>query len=256
MRQFSVLFEIKLATVKNGFNRLRQKSFSELLTLFIFFALTGGGLFYFFNQSFGFFKNQEPFGPILITETFYLFNFTLFMMILISSGVSSYVALYQSKETNFLVTKPVTWPDIYFIKLVETLWFSSWSVLFITVPFMAAYGLNQNISPGLFSLYCFAFYLPFVVLAAMLGMLLATLAAWLFTGKVHRRFALIAAVIMVIYFFSQKSPEFIKEQGSLAGVMTGYLPHVAFAKMPFLPSYWLSKGILSAIISPFFPPES
>jgi ABC-2 type transport system permease protein len=139
----------------------------------------------------------------------------------------------------------VTWPEIYFIKLLEVLWFSSWSVLFVTFPFMTAYGMAKEIPAVFFALYCLTFYIPFVFLAGSAGMLSATLVVWLLPGKNHRRAALLIVIAIVTFFLNQAQPEFIKEQGSLAGIMTGYLPHVAFAKSPLLPSFWLTQGILS-----------
>ncbi len=259
MNSFAILFQLKLALLKNAFQRLKNKSLFELVTLIFFFIIAGIGLFYFFFQSFRFFKGQEPFGPILITETFYLLNFTLFTMLFISSSVSAYASLFQSKEVHFLLTKPVSWADIYFVKLTETLWYSSWSILFLIIPFMAAYGLNKHISPILFPLYALIFYVPFAFLSCMLGTLAACLTVAILPGKNHRRAAMTLAVILVSLWLGQHQPELIKEQGSLAGIMMGYLPNVAFAKNHFLPSYWLSQGILGAAsyetALPFSPKE-
>lgn len=259
MNSFGILFQLKLTLLRNALGRLGKKSPSELITLIVFFIIAGTGLFYFFFLSFRFFKGQEPFGPILITETFYLLNFTLFVMLLISSGVSAYASLFQSKEVNFLLTKPAGWTDIYFIKLAETLWHSSWSILFLTIPFMTAYALNKNVSPVFFPLYAFLFYIPFALLSCMLGTLLACITVWLLPGRNHRRAAIIFTVLAASYWLHQNQPELIKEQGSLAGIMMGYLPNVAFAKNHFLPSYWLSRGILGAAsyetALPFSPKE-
>jgi hypothetical protein len=139
MSNLGILFELKRATLRNSVKRLVQRSKIELVTLFLFVILAGGGLFAFFHYGFTFFKGHEPFGPILINETFYLFNFALFVMLFISAGVSAYTALFESKEVAFLITRPVTWPEIYAIKLFEVFWFSSWSDLIVSMPIMTAY---------------------------------------------------------------------------------------------------------------------
>lgn len=245
MHSLRVLFDLKFALARNSFRRLREKSPLEFITLIVFLLLAGGGLFVFFYYSFNFFKNQEPFGPILLNETFYLFNFALFIMLLISSGVSAYAALFQSKEVSFLAVRPVHWQEIFFTKLIETLWYSSWSILFVTIPFMVAYAFNKSVSPILFPIYCVAFYLPFVWLTAILGSLLATFTVWLLPSKKHRMVAIFLCFVGILYFLYRTQPELIKEQGSLSGIMMGYLPNVAIAKNGFLPSFWLSQGILS-----------
>jgi ABC-2 type transport system permease protein len=245
LSSLSVLFQLKLAALRNTFRSKAARSKTEIITLSLFVLAAGAGLFLFFYSGFRFFKGHEPFGPILINETFYLFNFALFVMLFISSGVSSYVSLFESKEVSFLITRPVRWSEIYFIKLIEVVWYSSWSVLFIVLPFMAAYGLAKDMQPVLFALFCLMFYIPFVCLSSMLGMLAATILVWLLPGRNQQRAALFVVLGIIGYFLMRSQPEFIKEQGSLAGIMTGYLPHVAMAKNPLLPSFWLTQGILS-----------
>ncbi len=245
MTHLPLLLQIRWLAFRNSFHRLRQKSQSQFFVLLLFFAGTGAGLFFFFFHSFRFFESQEPFGPILLDETFYLLNFTLFLMLFISTAISSYASLFKSPEVPFLITRPVTWPEVYFLKLAEALLYSSWALLFITIPFMSAYGIVKETKLIVFPFLCFLFYIPFVLLAGMLGTLVGTLTVWLLPGSSHRRIAITLGILAAIFLLIRVEPEIVKEQGSIAGVMSGYLPHVAFAKSPLLPSYWTTKGILA-----------
>ncbi len=244
MKTLLILFEIKAACAKNGLRRLLSKSRVELFTLVFFFAAACAGLFFFFYQSFRFFHSQEPFGPILIDETFYLFNFALFTMLLISSAVSAYSSLFRSGEVPFLLTRPVNWTDIYFVKLAEALWYSSWSFIFIAAPFMTAYGLVKS-APFWFPALCFIFYIPFIILAASLGTLISTLVVWMLPDRPRRMAAFAILLAGITMLFLKIQPQLIREQGSIAGIMSGYLPHIAFAKNPLLPSSWVTQGILA-----------
>ncbi len=239
-----LLFQLKLAIARNGFKSLLRRSRFELASLVIFSAGACAALFVFFFQSFRFFRSHEPFGPILIDESFYLFNFALFVMILISSGVSAYTSLFRSGEVPFLITRPADWSDIYFTKLTETLWYSSSALIFVTVPFMAAYGLTKH-TPLAFPLICLAFYIPFAVLAATLGTLISTLSIWFLPSRGRRLGALAVLLAFSTAIFIKLEPQVIQEQGSIAGIMSGYLPHIAFAKHPLLPSSWVAQGILA-----------
>ena len=245
MTHLKFLIELKLIILKNSFLRLKRRSRLELAVLILFFLSAAALLFLFFFQSFRFFRGQEPFGPILLDETFCLFNFALFIMLFISSAVSSYTALFRSGEVAFLLTRPVRWPEIYFLKLLESLWYSSWSFLFIALPFMAAYSLAKSAGVSLFSSLCIVFYIPFVVLAGTLGTLAAAFAVWLLPSRGRRRFALVTLLLIFGILFIRVEPEVVKEQGTIAGVISGYLPHVAFAKHPLLPSSWTTRGILA-----------
>ena len=245
MGQLECLLELKFQIFLNGFRSLKKRSQFEFFTLILFLLAAAAALFFFFWQSFRFFKNQEPFGPILIDESFYLFNFALFIMLFISSAVSSYTSLFVSPEVPFLIPRPIEWSEVYFLKLFEALWFSSWSFLFIAIPFMAAYGIHKDVGLFFFPFLCLIFYLPLIALSGMLGTLCATLAVGLLPGKKHRGIALIFGMALVALWFLHAGPHAIKEQGSIASVMSGSLPHVTFAKNPLLPSSWATRGILA-----------
>jgi hypothetical protein len=110
---------------------------------------------------------------------------------------------------------------------------------------MAAYGWNKQASITLLPILCLIFFIPFVLLAGILGTLTATLAIWLLPSRGRRRTALIVGAAAVIFLFIQLQNEGVKEQGTIAGIMSGYLPNISFAKNPLLPSSWTTRGILS-----------
>ena len=205
MKSFSILLELKLTALKNYFRRFSKKAPLEIIALPLFFFFSFSGRYVFFQQSFQFFKNHEPFGPLLVDETFYLFNFTVFVMLLISSAISAYTALFKSGEVPFLITRPVTWGEVYFIKLTENIWFSSWALFFIIIPFMAGYGTTKNIGL-LFPLICLAFYVPFAILAGTLGTLISTLVVWFLPSRRRRMFALLIVAGLIVYGFTQTHP--------------------------------------------------
>ena len=94
---FSLLALLKFRIFANGFKRLLRRSKIEFATLVLFLLAAEAGLFFFFYYSFRFFSKQEPFGSILIDESFFLFNFSLFIMFVISSGVSAFSSLFLSR---------------------------------------------------------------------------------------------------------------------------------------------------------------
>ncbi len=243
MNKFGILVQLKLTSFLNAGRRMRRRSGIEFATLLIFMSAAACGLFFFFYQSFRFFSQQEPFGPILIDETLYLFNFSIFVMFLISSGVSAFASLFRSHEIPFLLTKPVEWHEIYFLKLLEAMWQSSWTFLFIAVPFMTAYGITKHAGSFFFPAACLAFYICFTFLTSTLGTLAAALTVWVLPSKKRRRVIFGLLLVGIASFFAHVQPQVIKEQGSIAGIMSGYLPHIDFAKNPFLPSTWVTKGI-------------
>jgi len=244
MKQFKHLCSLKFTALGNSFRKLRSKSKVEFNTLIAFFALVGAALFFMFLYSFRFFNEQEPFGPILVDETLYLFTFALFIMLFISTSVAAYASLFKSGEVGFLVTRPVEWSEIYFIKTGEALWFSSWALLFIAVPFTVAYGMVKG-APFYFPALCLLYYLPFILLTGLLGPVFTTLILWLLPNKRRQKIVLLAAAALIVLYFLRIQPAVLKEQGSVAGVLSGYLPHIGFAKNALLPSAWITRGMMA-----------
>lgn len=245
MSSLTLLLSLKARMAWNAFGKLRKKSPLEMGTLTVFLLGAGGVIFGIFYHSFSFFQAQKPFGPILIDESFYLFNFMLFIMLLISSGISAYTSLFRSQEIPFLLTKNTPWRSLYFMKMAESLWLSSWQLLFLIIPFIAAFSLTRGLASGTFPFFCFLFYLPFVFLTVGLGNFFAVLCVALFPSPKSRKFALMITIAVVLMLFFKSQPQIIREQGSLSGILTGYLPHIALAKQAFLPSCWITRGILA-----------
>jgi len=245
MNHVALLFELKSTLLLNALKKLVRRSRVEFFVLLLILFGAAGGLFLFFYHSFQFFQGQKPFGPILIDECLYLFNFALFIMLLISSGVSAYSSLYRSNEIPFLITHPFKWTEIFFLKLVEAFWFSSWSFLFIAIPFLMAYGIGKNVQLMTFFLIGLGLYIPFVILTSTLGTIGATVTVWLLPSRRARRIALIFVITVAAILFFRAQPQMIREQGSIAGILSGYLPHVAFAKSALIPSSWVTRGILA-----------
>lgn len=244
MKQLKHLAGLKFTALRNSFAKLRNRSSAEFYTLMVFFGIVAAGLFFLFLYSFRFFNAQEPFGPVLLDETLYLFTFALFVMLFISTSVSAYSSLYQSREVSFLLCQPLEWHEIFFLKAGESLWFSSWALLFIALPFTVAYGIVKA-APVYFPFLCLGYYLPFIVVTGLLGPLAATLVLLLLPDRKRQRIALAAVIALVVYGFIRVQPGMMKEQGSVAGILSGYLPHVSFAKNPMLPSAWLTRGIMA-----------
>ncbi len=245
MNPLTILIGLKLQIVSNIFRKMRSHARLELLTLLLFLIAAGTGLFFLFYHSFHFFEQQKPFGSILIDECFYLFNFMIFVMLLISSGISAYASLYKSPEIAFLIARNIRWKDVYFLKILETLWISAWPILFLITPFIAAFTMTRGIAASFFPFFCFVFYIPFILLAVMTGSFLALLCVALFPSHKSKRIAFGLLILGGIFLFWKTQPELIREQGSLQGILSGYLPHVAMAKNIFLPSCWMTRGVLA-----------
>ncbi|MDZ7815159.1 MAG: hypothetical protein U5N86_03860 [Planctomycetota bacterium] len=103
-----------------------------------------------------------------------LFFFPLMIMIGFSTCVISFSSYFQNRETRFLLTQPVSEAAVFFHKSREATGFASWATLFISLPIVITFGLN-NAEGILFYPAAIAGFVPFVVLSASIGAIVAVL---------------------------------------------------------------------------------
>ena len=72
---------------------------------------------------------------------FHLFFASLNVMLVFSSGIILYSGLFNSPETQFLLTLPVRPERLVLHKFQEAVFFSSWGFFLLASPMMIAYGI-------------------------------------------------------------------------------------------------------------------
>ena len=72
---------------------------------------------------------------------FHLFFASLNVMLVFSSGIILYTGLYNSPETQYLLTLPMRPERIVLYKFQEAVFFSSWGFFLLASPIMIAYGI-------------------------------------------------------------------------------------------------------------------
>ena len=184
---------------------------------------------------------------LVLTERlmFLLFAF-LFFMLLFSNLVIGYTNLFRNKETSFLMSLPVRFEVIFRWKFVESTLLASWAFLFLISPLLVAYGLSRQagwnfyiITIGLITL--------FLILPAVGGGWCAIALARFMDRRRFQLgilcFSLVSILVAVIWLKPEPVTDEMLETRVLA-VMDKLLEKTQFAQFPFLPSYWLSSGVL------------
>ena len=104
------------------------------------------GLFLLFYEGFRFIVDNvgQP-GATYHAQTvrfvFHLFFASLNVMLVFSSGIILYTGLYNSPETQFLLTLPMRAERIVLYKFQEAVFYSSWGFFLLASPIMIAYGI-------------------------------------------------------------------------------------------------------------------
>ena len=113
-------------------------------------------------------------GALLSQRILFLIFGFFFVMLVFSNLIIGYSTLFKNRETNWFLTLPIRHADIYRWKFLECVVVSSWALMFLSAPMMAAFGQVNTARPA-FYFEIALIYLPFVAIPAVLGSMLVML---------------------------------------------------------------------------------
>jgi ABC-2 type transport system permease protein len=245
-RAFGVLARANLLQVWRRILAIRSQS--RLLT-----SLIGVFIFGYWWLSFLLFQKALKFagafpglGNLLIERMIYLLFAFLFSLLLISNLLISYTNLFRNRETSHLLCLPISPQTIYRWKFLESTLLASWAFLFLVIPLLVAFGMEQNAGWEFYIVTTTAMFL-FIVLPAVAGSAAAILIARFLDRRLFQILTVVLAAVIVgtIAFWMQ--PDQVTDEmleTRVLVVLDRLLSNTRFALFPFLPSYWLSSGIL------------
>src|ERR1043166_1640728 len=180
----------------------------------------------------------------IIDAMFYIFFFALTVMLIFSNAIIGYSSYFKSKETGFLLACPTRPEGVFLYKSCESLGFSSWAFLFLGTPLMAAYGKLFDAS---WPFYAGAgvFLAVFMFLPAAIGAIVAMIVT-VYVPRTRKSLVLgvVAAAVLGILIIVTRIVVSGRAQAMDLKLASEVFEHTSFSRIPILPSYWLSKGIL------------
>lgn len=94
-----------------------------------------------------YFHAQSELGVILSMKIFQMAWITIFAMLVFSAMIAGVSTLYLSKDNEILVAAPISWAELYRMRLLTTFFNTSWMVLIFTLPIFAAFGVVFQTGP-------------------------------------------------------------------------------------------------------------
>jgi len=246
-RDLVVLGAARAASVANGLRLALRRARLRVATALVVGVLFWAGLFYLFYCGFAFINTFADFKALVLGYLFGLFFVTLMVMLALSNAIISYLGLFRSRETAFLMSQPVSADSVFAYKFGESLVFSSWAFLLLGTPLLVAYGVTSDV-PWYFYIAFVVFFPPFVVVPAAMGTLVSLLvAAYVPRTRLGWLLALVgvAAVVTVGVLILP-----LRGAGGVLPFSDAQL-RLFFARLRFtqghlLPSTWITEGILAA----------
>jgi ABC-2 type transport system permease protein len=216
-----------------------------LVTLAIVVAL--GGTFFWFLFRFLTLPQQEPFGRPLMERLLGIVLLAFFSMLVFSNLIITLTTTYISKETEYLITLPIRFPSLFLVKLVESVFYSSWAFALLSLPLVIAYGAAKG-APLPFYPIAFLMGMPFLVIPAALGALVTMLISAYLPARKARLYSLVllgAALVMTALLVRLMG---LRSMIINPGVedFTRIMQLLNAGSVPLLPNYWLARGMAAA----------
>jgi ABC-2 type transport system permease protein len=239
-----LLLRLKLTLLHNRIEQSLNHSPLRLLLIVLFVAAIWGALYAIFNEAFVFMRRFEQ-SAIAIPYVFHVFFVAMTFLLAFSTAVLAYGALFSRAEPSFLLATPHTSRNIVTILYLESLFFSSWSLLLLGIPLMLAIGQVLDLSWHFYVTFIIAF-LGFVPIPGAFG-LLAALAVALWLPRLAKRTLFCAggaALLLAVVWWGRL---WAVSASSSNDALHGFLAEFEYLKGALLPSTWVSNAIQKTV---------
>ena len=216
------------------------------VTIVSFMALYMVAAYVLVNQGLRFVHKLPLLGPLLTERMLFLLFFFFFLMLVISNSAITGISLFRRQETGWHLSLPMPHSSIVLWRTVEGLLLSSWGLLLLSAPILAAFGnvLEATVS----------FYVVSLLAVVALISVASNISSWLllFIVRCYRPWWLkLAAVVGVVLVFviswqirEQQGARLIS--GDVASNVNQLLRHTKICTHPLLPSSWVAEVVISS----------
>ncbi|MDI6754404.1 MAG: hypothetical protein QME78_08420 [Thermodesulfobacteriota bacterium] len=245
MKAWMTLLQPKITALQN---RLRRPDKRSLLKPLILACLALGFwflMFFVFQRVLVYFRSVELFGNLLAVRLMSMTLLTFFSVLLFSNVISALSTFFLAEDLNLVLSRPVSLDSLYYARLTETMFHSSWMVILFGLPVFFAYAWVYSSSLGYYLIFIGAF-IPFLIIPAALGTLLSMALVNTFPARRTKEVLFLLSIFLVIalYFLLRfLQPERLVNPDSFAGLVE-YFTALNTPSWPLLPSFWVSEALL------------
>lgn len=211
------------------------------------YLLFGVGVYFFTFSSLKYLLEEIRIGTFLLHRFVSIILFIFFMTVNAGNIIVSFSTLYKSKEVFYLITKPLSFTKIFLIKFLDNFFYSSTTMLLMISTAMLAYSVYFKLGFTFVIFFCFCMLLPFMLIAATLGVILLMLMIRVsFKIGLKKVVAgLISSYIIgLLLFFQSSNPISIVERVmSFYPNVNGYFGSLDNPVLKFLPNFWIADSL-------------
>ncbi len=193
-----------------------------------------------------YFRGVEEIGILLAGKMLGMALLAFLGILLLSNLITALSTFFLARDLDMLVSAPVDWLRFYLAKLVETLVHSSWMVILLAIPVLAAYGMVFDGGP-LFPFVAVAALVPFLIVPAVIGSAVTLLLVNIFPARRARDvLTLVAAgaVAGAILLLRLLEPEQLARPEGFQNLLD-FMAVLQTPSSAWLPSEWAAQGIMN-----------
>lgn len=239
-----LFFRLKWKIANNHLSDLRRHKWVHFAVgMLVLVMLIAGGTAM-FNIVFRFLMNQEPFGPPLMDRLIKMVLLAFFSMLIFSNLIIMLTTTFISREVEFLMSQPLSHRKLFFAKLGESLVYSSWAFVILSIPFFCSLAHTRHLDWSFFA-GAVALVVPYLIIPAAIGALLVLILTGFFPPRRMIRFSLaLAAVGIALAVAMQRFyglGHFLRGEDSKDLVQM--MQFMGVGDILVLPSGWLGRGL-------------
>ncbi|MFP4378955.1 MAG: putative ABC transporter permease subunit [Candidatus Sumerlaeia bacterium] len=246
MRHTSLILRNRLRIANHYVENIRDHVYIHLFVFMavVMFIVFGGTAF--FTFLFRYLNNLEDFGALLMDRLIGMVMMAYFSMLVFSNLIITLSTTYISKEIEYYMSKPVSHTSIFFVKLFESMVYSSWAFALLSLPLFISFGIVREVH-FLFYVLIPLIVLPFLMVPAAMGAILVMVLTAILPARRALKYsvafiALAALAVMAIFRFTGASATFSTMNMQN---FTNILSILKAGTHAWLPHAWVTRGMLA-----------
>jgi ABC-2 type transport system permease protein len=211
----------------------------------VFWALGFGIVF----RLLQYFHGIPEIGQLLAGKLLALILLSFFGLLLLSNIVTALSTFFLARDLDMLVSAPVDWLRMYAAKILETVVNSSWMVVLLAVPILAAYGVAYD-GGVFFPVVVAAAFIPFLLIPAVLGAALTLVLVRLYPARRTRDIlgviTVFAGAALALLLRLLRPEQLARPEGFRS--LVDFVTLLRAPTSPYLPNEWAQSAIMSWLL--------
>ena len=195
-----------------------------------------------------YFAGVEEIGALLAGKLLGLLLLSFAAILLLSNIIAALSSFFLARDLDLLVSSPTDWLSLYGSRLFETALHSSWMVVLLAIPMLAAYGLAFH-GGILYIAATIAGFVPFLIIPAALGSAITLVLVNVFPARRTRDIlsviGVLAAAGLVVLFRLIRPEQLARPEGFRS--LVEFISILRGSSSPFLPSDWLQRVLMGSL---------